>query len=134
MDANCATCGRDFTARRSTARYCSASCRSRARYQRDAAPVFNLVPSAPAAESPAPGIGSALLAAYSPADLATPAGTVAVRLAADVDATPATQPGYAALVRELRSALADLKAAAAPVKANPLVLMRERHAGQRASG
>jgi hypothetical protein len=75
-----------------------------------------------------------MLASFTRSDLETPRGQVALRLARDVDDAPPLAPGLAALVRELRSTLDQMEAAQAPAKANPLTLIRERHAGGRASG
>ena len=136
MVTECASCGTDFEAKTRRAKYCSGKCKKRAADRRRGQPMGRVVQLPTAADVPAShdGIGAALIARFTADDLATPTGQIAVKVAADIDTMPAGTPGYAALVRELRAVVADLEAAAAPKKANPLVLLRERHARERASG
>jgi hypothetical protein len=123
---------------RATARYCSGRCRKRAADARArgaepvSAPVLRLaMPDAEPVERS--GIGATMIARYGQDVTETPDGALAVRLASDIDQLSPGAPGMAALVRELRGLLADLEAKAAPAKANPLTLLRARHA-ERASG
>lgn len=137
MIATCASCGADFEAKRGTAKFCSGRCRKRAADARGRATVVPIDRSGGSQErqelQPS-AISAALLAQYGEASLATPVGQIAIKLASDVDAMTPGTPGYASTVAQLRSVIDDLNAVAAPAKANPLVLLRERHASSRLSG
>lgn len=137
MIATCASCGVDFEAKRGTAKFCSGRCRKRASDARGRAPVVLIDRSVGGQrhDDPRPSaITAALLAQYGETGLATPVGQIAIKLASDVDAMTPGTPGYASTVAQLRSVIDDLNAVAAPAKANPLVLLRERHASSRLSG
>ena len=135
MDATCAQCGEAFVAATARAKYCSDRCKKRLLDQRKRA--GNVVPMtrpAPVAPDISPGIGAAMLAEFDAAALSTTTGAIALKLAGDVDLVNAGAPGYAATVAQLRAVVADLRTLAAPAKANPLLLLRQRHDAARASG
>ena len=137
MRLTCASCGDDFEPQRATAKYCSGKCRKRAADARSR--TGNVVTltrsaSAPAAADHSQGIGAAMLAEFDAAALSTTTGAIALKLAGDVDLVNAGAPGYAATVAQLRAVVADLRTLAAPAKANPLLLLRQRHDAARASG
>lgn len=146
MVKSCASCACEFEAKRSTAVYCSTKCRVRAYEQRKRGE--NVVPirSAPAAptdlqsladvpssEDVPAGLVAGLRAEYKPADLATPIGLIALRLASDVDRMIPGAPGYAAVVKQMREAVDDLRSQAKPKAVTPLALIRERRAADRAA-
>lgn len=80
------------------------------------------------------GIAQAVLDAYPDDELASPVGALARKLAEDVDRMLAGTPGYAAVAKELRAALAELDKRSASRKVNPLLELRRRRAQDRASG
>lgn len=152
MDRACEQCGTSLAGRATRARFCGSSCRRKShdankrnadvvqlptRAKRSARKPAAL-PSATASPVPRPiertRISESLLSSYSDDDLATPAGCIVVKLAADVDALLPGTPGYAAVVKELRGALADLESRTASRKVNPLLELRRRRAADRASG
>jgi len=139
MTKVCASCGADFEARRSHALYCSGACKKRASETRSR--TGQVVPLRSVANEPveqpepesAMSLAGGLRSAYKPADLETPAGLVALRLAADVDALLPGSPGYAATVKQMREAMDELKSSAKPKVVTPLAAIRERRAADRAS-
>ena len=155
-DRTCAQCGTSLAGRSSRARFCGSSCRAkshkagtrnaevvqlRTREQRKAA-------EAPARKAPARkpkkpevevpiervGIRVSILDTYSEAELTSPVGCIAVKLARDVDHMLPGTPGYASVVKELRGALDDLDKRSASQKVNPLVELRRRRLADRVSG
>lgn len=154
MDRSCEQCGSSLAGRASRARFCGSSCRRKSHQakQRNAEVVQLPVrqartkraakakSKAKAKDTEPPraelrtSIRAALLDSYSDADLSTPAGCIVVKLAADVDHLLPGTPGYAAVVKELRGALADLESRTATAKVNPLLELRKRRAADRASG
>lgn len=113
MDRTCTACGKTFTAKRSTAKYCSSSCRANV----STGKVVPLNPGAPIASHPAStgslsDATSTQLADAGRAD--TPVGVAALLLARQLD-DPTTPPAArAGLTREFRSTLAEaLKGATA---------------------
>ena len=142
MRATCTTCGEAFEAKTPRARYCSGRCKKRAADQRArGGDVVQLhatkdVPAVEPERGDEPDFGlnvRSLMAAFTPADLATPVGTLTVHLANDVDRTTPRVPGYAALVARYQAAYADLVALAKPKAATPLTLLRERRDNDRAA-
>lgn len=142
MRATCTTCGEAFEAKTPRARYCSGRCKKRAADQRarggDVVQLHatNAAPAADPDRANEPEFGlnvRSLMAAFTPADLATPVGTLTVHLANDVDRTTPRVPGYAALVARYQAAYADLVALAKPKAATPLTLLRERRDNDRAA-
>lgn len=135
MRRNCDRCDTGYEAQRPSSRYCSDTCRKmaakdRKRYPQPRAAALTAVVD----DSPSTTILDAIVAALSSRVLDSPRGRIATKLARDVDASLPGTPGYSGLVRELRTLLDDLDAPAEVKPANPLTLIRERHAGQRASG
>lgn len=136
MQHQCSVCGQPFDAKTARARYCSGRCKKRAADQRSrTGTVVSLRPDreAPAAAM-SPGIGAAMLAQFPPALLESAQGALALKVAADIDQSQPGAPGVAAMVRELRALISELQAQTAPKQANPLVLLRQRHADAQASG
>ena len=143
MRAQCASCGESFDATRRTAKFCSGRCRKRAADARArngqvipmrerAATAAQARPALEPMDGPGP-IEAGLIAAYKEADLASPAGLIAARIARDVDRMQPGIPGYAAVLAQLRAAVDDLKSQAKPKQATPLTLLRERRAADRAA-
>jgi hypothetical protein len=150
MDRACEQCGSTLANRSSRARFCGPSCRAKAhKTARRNAENAEVVPirreqrkprakRKPTAE-PLPvqeprGIVGSLTDSYSDDDLASPTGCIVMKLAADVDHMLPGTPGYAAVVTQLRAALADLDSRTAATKVNPLLELRKRRAADRASG
>lgn len=141
MRATCSVCGESFDAKTTRARYCSGRCKKRAADTRArGGKVVQLRPPATDGESSISperehGLNvSALMLAFTTADLLTPIGTLAAHLANDVDRTTPGTPGYPALVGRYQAAVADLTALAKPKAATPLTLLRERRESDRATG
>lgn len=120
MQRECESCGNTFEARRSTARFCTATCRSRAaRAARAAASVAELEAAAAAAQADQPAAGSPaehdlVKAVRDELAAANALGTVAGQLALQV-ARRIAEPdgsGISALSKELRSLLVEAKGAA----------------------
>lgn len=139
MQANCAQCGRAFEGKTRRATYCSGACKKRAADKRKR--MGQVIPMRPPVDPPSEpdceGGDGALVAslrdAFKPGDLDTPAGVIAVRLAKDVDRLTPGTPGYAAIVKQMREAVDDLRAQATPRAATPLTLLQERRAADRAA-
>ena len=139
MQRNCDHCAQSYEAKLRTSRFCSVNCRNKAAKARKRGKVASVVRLAPPDRAAdlgptSGGIHGATLAAFAPALLDTPAGQVALKLAGDVDRCVPGTPGYAGLVKELREVLTELAGPVAKKAANPLTLIRERHAGQRTTG
>lgn len=151
MDRACEQCGASLAGRASRARFCGSSCRRKAHAAKQRTAEVVQLPTraerskrkvkATPAKTPdlvqpreRVRISESLLSSYSDADLETPAGCIVVKLAADVDVLLPGTPGYAAVVKELRGALADLESRTASRKVNPLLELRKRRAADRASG
>ena len=135
MKASCAVCGRDFDAKTSRAIYCSGACKKRAFDLRRGGQ--NVVPMRPAVQvedSPRESIAASVLASFAPADLDSPLGRIALRLCQDVDALAPGSPGYASTVAQMRASVEELRRESKPKAANPLTLLRERRAADRATG
>ena len=137
MKATCVACGAGFEAQRSTAKYCSGACKKRYFDTRARTNVVQMIPATPSVglpDVPRESIASSVLASFSPADLETPLGRIALRLCSDVDALVPGTPGYASVVAQMRAAVDDLRRDSQPKAANPLTLLRERRANDRATG
>lgn len=151
MDRACESCGTNLQGRSSRARFCGSSCRRKAHETAKRTAEVVQLPRRTAkvskaksgqrrvtvpASDPKPliGIAEAMLEAYPDDELATPVGALARKLAVDVDGMLAGTPGYAAVAKELRAALAELDKRSASRKANPLLELRRRRAQDRASG
>jgi hypothetical protein len=136
MSRACEACGVGFEAKHATARFCSDRCRKRHKRQ-GGGTVVQFTPRA-AESDPVDdariGLESSLLAMYSDDLLASPRGQLAVKLARDVDQMFPGMTGYAPMVAQMRGLIDDLTGASAKKAANPLTLIRDRHAGNRATG
>lgn len=108
MRVTCSACGTEFETASKRARFCSSTCRSRGhRGAKRGEVVLQLArPGADSVAVPAGGIAEALEADLRERDNA--ASRLAIRLARDVDAMSPLTPGYASVVKELRSSLAAL--------------------------
>jgi hypothetical protein len=136
MSVTCASCGNEFQAQRSTSKFCSGKCRKRAADLRKR--TGQVVQFAPKSQRPAPvdsdrALVASLRESFKEADLASPAGQIALRLCADVDALAPGTPGYGPIVAQMRAAVDDLRTYAKPKAATPLTLLRERRAADRAA-
>lgn len=126
MTVTCQQCGKAFQAQRSTARYCSSSCRVYA--SQGVTPIGT--PVAPPEESRLVRVTRDELAVYDRQD--SPLGVAALELAATLSASATPASAKASLAKELRATLdAAIKGAAAP--ANPVDQLRERRDRKRAS-
>jgi hypothetical protein len=138
VKASCAVCGRDFEAKTSRAIYCSGACKKRAfDLRRGGQNVVQMRPGVPAVQvddSPRESIAASVLASFAPADLDSPLGRIALRLCQDVDALAPGSPGYASTVAQMRASVEELRRESKPKAANPLTLLRERRAADRATG
>ena len=144
MNATCATCGGTFDAKTHRAKYCSGACKKRAADMRSrTGQVVQIAsarvkpptpPVAPHVDPDAAGplVGS-LRDSFKDADLQTPAGRIAMRLCADVDALTPGVPGYAGIVAQMRASVDDLRSQAKPKVATPLTMLRERRAADRSA-
>lgn len=143
MNATCATCGGTFDAKTHRAKYCSGACKKRAAGMRSRTGQVVQIASArvkPPTQSVksddpdavGPLVGS-LRDSFKDADLQTPAGRIAMRLCADVDALTPGVPGYAGIVAQMRAAVDDLRSQAKPKVATPLTMLRERRAADRSA-
>ena len=143
MNATCATCGGTFDAKTHRAKYCSGACKKRAADMRSRTGQVVQIASArvkPPTQSVksddpdavGPLVGS-LRDSFKDADLQTPAGRIAMRLCADVDALTPGVPGYAGIVAQMRAAVDDLRSQAKPKVATPLTMLRERRAADRSA-
>lgn len=121
----CALCGEPFEAKRSTKRYCSASCRARA--SQGATPVTDLP------RPTANGVEAATRAELDAADrLDTALGQAALALARRVDSDRETGASAAAVTKEWRTVMTEaLKGAGAA--ASPLDRARDELARRRAA-
>lgn len=137
MPVACASCGQQFDAKRATAKFCSGRCRKRAADMRsrtgDVVPMRRATPRPEAIAAVGSPLADALRNAFKDADLASPAGQIALRLCADVDALAPGAPGYAGIVAQMRAAVDDLRSQAKPKVATPLTMLRERRAADRAA-
>lgn len=128
MERTCAVCGTPFTAQRSTARYCSGSCRARKSQGAEVLPITP--PEAPAGG----GVLEATRRELDEADrLNTALGQAAMVLARRVDASDRDAGSAAAAVtREWRAMLAEaVKGSAA--QSSPLDRARDELAKRRAA-
>src|SRR5690242_13088527 len=119
MQAVCEECGEAFEAKRSTAKYCSTRCRTRATRRRaegrpaPAAPAAPAADARPAQERPRQSEDVPLLVAATIGELAkaerlsTTLGQQAVRLAERMVASSETGAGVASLSKELRATMAE---------------------------
>ena len=135
----CARCGANFEGRSSRATYCSARCRVAAHEARKRGEVSTgSLPAEVEAElrGSVDGVRAATLSALERGGVtATPAGQVALVLAARIDSPADSDSGsaLAAAVREHRSALADALAQSVVVVAgDPIDELAERRAGRSA--
>lgn len=120
MSKACAVCGRDFEARRSTARYCGATCRQRSRRSPGARPASvselsdaqGLYEEARRELEEAQALGSVL-------------GQLTLQLARRVAAAGPAESGFATLVKEFRATRAEVLRGSEPVK-DPVDQVRER--------
>lgn len=113
---SCETCGTTFQPRRSTAKFCTTTCRTQAAKVRAGANV--------AAPPKRGGVEAAVRTAYA-AIIDTPKGQLAVELAAEIDATKPPM-SVAAASRELRQLLPQLDAMK-PKGQSPLDTIRDKH-------
>jgi hypothetical protein len=106
MTRQCDVCSATYEAKRSTSRYCSGMCRTRAsRSGRNGARVVPLAPVAPA--QPVGSVVDATRAELESAGRAeSPLGLAALALAARIDSQQDTGSGLAAAVRALGETLA----------------------------
>ena len=125
--ATCQHCSKTFTPKRSDARYCGSTCRSKARTIRLAGG------QAPRASVAPPPVAAGLLTDATRAELGpladTADGILLLTLAARIDSVPETAPALATLSKEFAARKSDLLALAPKSKANPfdeLQALRER--------
>lgn len=101
MERSCVRCGGSFEAQRSTAKYCSSSCRARASTH-------------PAPAAPAPAVSTAVLDALA-VELTglgvagTYEGVVALGIARQLDNGSVSGTAYTSLSKELDRRVADLR-------------------------
>lgn len=139
MRAKCSVCGDGFEAKTQRARYCSGACKKRgADLRKRTGDVVTLRSVTVGGDSLHPAelrgvLVDGLRAEFKPEDLASTLGLTAVRLAQDIDQLLPGTPGYAAVVKQWREALDDLRSFAKPKQATPLALLRERRAADRAA-
>jgi hypothetical protein len=123
LKRKCATCGKDFEAQRSTAKYCKPSCRVRASQTKaklvlvpptGTATATEMPPASEAAPAvPTTGVFAATLAELEEiAAKDTAMGQLALQHAAQLQFVADTASGKAALSRELRQVLDAARAAA----------------------
>lgn len=125
----CAHCGEEFTAQRSTARYCGPSCRVYASKERQQAAVVAEI--APTAAAGAPSVAQAVRAELEEAGrLTSSAGAAALALAARIDAQAEAGSAVAALVKQLHATMAEATKDAT-VAADPLDELRARREARR---
>lgn len=132
MKKNCATCGKAFEARRSTAKYCSGKCRVQA--QRASGDAVAPVTALPDPDERGPGV----LEAAAAAELAgaglldSVEGAVVLTLARRIDTSGPLETGsaFAALTKEFRAALSAAMAGAESA-ADPLDELRMRRDAKR---
>ena len=135
MTRICDCCGREYSAKRATSRFCSDVCRMRMK-RSGKAPILRVVEALPERlETPGSLLGATLIALQEAGTLETPGGRLAVSLATRLDDPNSSDSGsaVAALSRELRAVLAELSALK-KVELNPLEALRLRrqqagHAG-----
>jgi hypothetical protein len=105
VKVTCAACGNLFDAKRSTAKYCGATCRKRESRKPDVAVVSTLPVPAPGPELPLVAAVRAELEAVG--RLETPAGQQALRLAERMCSPYDTGQAMAAVSKELRAVMAE---------------------------
>jgi hypothetical protein len=128
----CAMCPTVFDAKRPTAKYCSARCRTRASRAGVAAPRQPKARSAVSVQDVPAGVEAATAAELAAAGRAeTVSGQSALALARRIDAAVDTGAAMASMVRELRAAMGDA-VAGGQVAADPLDELRQRR--ERAAG
>jgi len=136
MPATCEECGERFEAKRSTAKYCSTRCRTRATRRRaEGRPA----PAAEPRQVPAPAEDVPLLVAATIDELAkaerlsTALGQTAVKLAERIGSRSETGSAVASLSKELRATMAEaLRGSAAA--ADPIDELRARRDRKRRAG
>lgn len=138
MQTACAVCGRTFEAKTHRAKYCSGACKKRAADLRsrtgDVVTLRSVTEAAVDPAEPVSGLlATGLRAEFKSDDLSTSIGLTALRLAQDIDQLLPGTPGYAAVMKQWREALDDLRSFAKPKQATPLALLRERRAADRAA-
>lgn len=127
MQRDCALCGAPFEAKRSTARYCSGSCRAR---KAQGAQVVTFDRSA---EDSSGGVVAATRSELEAAErLDTALGQAALVLARRIDADRDTGSAQAAVTREWRATLAEAVKGAGS-QASPLDRARDELAKRRAA-
>lgn len=127
MERQCALCGAPFTAKRSTARYCSGSCRARA--SQGATPVTPMPTTQPAEARVVEATRRELVDADR---LETALGQAALVLARRVESDRDTGSAAAAVTREWRATLAEATKGAG-AQASPLDRARDELAKRRAA-
>lgn len=129
----CETCRTSFHSRSSRARYCSDSCRARARYARTIGRTI-VAPVPDPLEAPAGALADAIrrdLEHLGHAD--TTLGLAALALASRIDAGAESSTGLAALTRELRSCLAEARAQGDQSGPDALIEIKAKRAQRRAA-
>lgn len=138
MRKPCAVCGDEFEAKTVRAKYCSGRCKKREADARSrGASVVDIRRARPdrsAEPESGLGIGAGMIAEFSDDLLDSTMGRIAVRLARDIDESQPGIPGYGAIMKELVTIVERLEGRSNTRSANPLVLLRERRAADRASG
>jgi hypothetical protein len=129
----CQTCATTFPSRSSRARYCSDTCRSRARYARTighpiAAPMSDPLEVSPGAVADAIRHDLEVLG-----HAHTTLGLAALALAYRIDAGAESSTGLAALTRELRSCLAEARAQGDQSGDDALIEIKAKRAQRRAA-
>lgn len=106
MKRNCARCERRYEARNAQSRYCSPSCRTLAARERKAGKVISdvTVEVTPRASAVTSSVEVTLAKA---GRLSHPSAQAALSLARRIDEGAESSAGHAALVREMRAALAE---------------------------
>lgn len=108
MTSTCECCGRDYSAKRATSRFCSDVCRMRAK-RGGSAPKLRAVTDLPKRHHAGSLLGSVMIALEEAKALETPAGRLAVSLATRIDDPESNDSGsaVASLSRELRAVLGE---------------------------
>lgn len=109
MQRTCAHCGKSFTAKRPTAKYCSSSCRGKATHARQQGKVVDLA-ARQAEEQPTGGLVAITEERLRDADLLDTPGGQQVLLVARRMTTAVSDAAVAGLSKEYRTLLAEVLA------------------------
>lgn len=123
MQRSCDICGKPYEAVRSTSRYCSSTCRSRAHLSGQSVPTLAVIAEHPASPGRVTAATRAEAEALGQEGSALAEAALVLALQVDALPDPRTLP---ALTREWRATMAELRAASVGVSVNPLDELRRR--------